>query len=1164
MSDQFCHLHVHSHYSLLDGVIPIPSMVRAARDLGMKALALTDHGNMHGAVEFHNACKAEGIKPIVGIEAYITDGSRHERKRESGKQHAFHLVLLAENEVGYRNLLQLTSSAFTEGFYYKPRIDHELLRQHSEGLIGTSACLSSEVNRALLHGDADKAEECARRYIDIFAPGRFFMEVQDHGLVEQKRILERVPDLAKKLGVPVIATNDVHYLRKEDAHAQEVHLCINTGKQMEDEDRMSFDSKDFYFRSGQEMAQVFADYPEYITNTLDVASMIDFELETGKTFLPVFIESNDEDEPTESPEQLTEQNEARFQELVRAGFNRLYPEPTETAHERLEYEISVIVEMGFVSYFLITWDFCRFAREEGIPVGPGRGSAVGSIVSYCLGITNMCPLKYDLIFERFLNSDRISMPDIDIDFCMDGREKVIQYVQDKYGDDRVCQIITFGTMAAKAVIRDVGRVLGIPLGEVDQLAKKIPDTLGIKLEEAILQEPKLAAAAKDPRYQELFDVGMRLEGLNRHCSTHAAGVVIADRPLTELIPISKNGDDIVTQYPMEILEQIGMLKMDFLGLRYLTIIDRARGLILDSSGIDLDVDQLSLDDEETYKLLGRGETHGIFQLESSGMRELLRNLSPDRFEDVIAVLALYRPGPLGSGMHTLFCDRKHGKKQVEYLHDSLQPILHMTNGVILYQEQVMKIAHDLAGFSMNDADSLRKAMGKKKIELMEKFRDQFIQGAESTCNISPKISTAIFEQIEQFAKYGFNKSHSTAYALISYQTAYLKANHPAAFLAAVMSCYISQVDQMITYLDECARMGIEVLPPHVNRSSKNFSINDGNIVYGLVALKGVGERAIEAITADREENGPFSDLFDLTSRIAPELINKMVLEQLVCAGCFDGLGPERAVMHAAVKDAVEEGKRVHAERRAGQLNLFAENSEPIVEVQWPVVPSWSEGEMLAREKSSLGFYLSGHPLERIEAEIEPLRTHLISQLNSKLDQKQITLAAMISKVRKRQTKRGDPMAIITLEDRTGSLEAVVFPKTYEEIREFLEVDRVVITQGTAEISDEKDGGLSSSQLKVQRAFPLEAASQELASKVGILFPAEVDEKMLFQTKEILMRFPGKLPVTLIFDDHGADSWRIPCGDRLRIDASQQLIGEIRQLLGPEAIRLRLAKFKEKT
>ena len=1159
VAQKFCHLHVHSHYSLLDGVNTIPALVRAARDHGMKSLALTDHGNMFGAVEFHHACLKGGIKPIIGIEAYITDGSRKERKRERGKQHAFHLLLLAENETGYHNLLQLTSAAYTEGFYYKPRIDHELLRQHSDGIIATSACLSGEVNRALLHGDAEKAEECARRYIDIFAPGRFFMEVQDHGLIEQKKILERAPELAQRLGVPVIATNDVHYLTKEDSEAHEVHLCINTGKQIDDEDRMVFESDAFYLRSGEEMAQLFADYPEYVSNTDEIAAMVDFEIKTGKTYLPIFFEKEDmvAGMAPSASEQIEQTNEARFRQLVEDGYCRLYPDPPEGARARLDYEISVIIEMGFVSYFLIVWDFCRYARDQQIPVGPGRGSAVGSIVSYCLGITSLCPLKYDLIFERFLNSDRISLPDIDIDFCMEGREKVIEYVREKYGNDRVCQIVTFGTMAAKAVIRDVGRVLKIPLSEIDQLAKKVPDVLGIKLEEALLKEPYLAAAAKDPRYQKLFEVGQKLEGLNRHCSTHAAGLVIADRPLTDLIPLARNGDDIVTQYPMEVLEQLGLLKVDFLGLRYLTIIDRACRII-EQQGTKIDIDQVPLDDKATFKMFCHGETHGIFQLESSGMRELLRNLKPDRFEDVIAVLALYRPGPLGSGMHNLYCDRKHGREKIEYLHPALEPILNSTNGVILYQEQVMKIAHAIAGFSMNDADNLRKAMGKKKIKLMKRYRDQFVEGAGEKSGIPEKDAGSIFDQIEQFAKYGFNRSHSAAYAMISYQTGYLKANYPEAFLAAVMSCYISTVDTMVTYLDECKRMGIEVIPPHVNESSSNFSLKGNKIVYGLVALKGVGERAIDAIVAERQSGGPYKSLFDLTSRVEPELVNKTVVEQLVSGGAFDGLGPERSRIHAAVKDAMEEGKRVHAERRAGQLSLFGSDSVPTVQEQWPAVPSWSDNEKLTREKAALGFYLSGHPLERIESQIAPLRSHLLADLAAKDDQKPVTLAVMISKIRKRQTKRGKAMAILSVDDRSGSIEAVVFPSVFEKTSGFLEEEQVVIIQGIAEISQEdKDGGSNRSQIRVNKIIPYESASEALARQIGIVFPAGADENLLFQTKEILKRSPGKLPVTLIFDEHGPDMWRVPCGDKIRVSASQQLMTEIRELLGDDSVKMEI-------
>ena len=843
VADRFQHLHVHSHYSLLDGVCTIPQLVDAAAANGQKALALTDHGNMYGAVEFHHRCREAGIKPIIGMEAYITAGSRFDRSRSEDGSNYYHLVLLVENEIGYQNLLKLTSTAFVDGFYYKPRIDHEALAAHSEGLIGLSACLSSEVNRALLHGDDEKAEACARRYMDLFAKDRFFLEIQDHGLPEQRRVLEKVPDLARRLSLPLVATNDIHYLTKKDARAQEVHLCINTGTTMDDQDRMTFDTDQFYFRSGKEMEQLFGDFPESLTNTDEVAALCTFEIPRDTQYLPVFqgADLTDEEAKKRTNEEAEEQNRVLFRQILEEGFAERYPEETPEIRERLEYEVGVIENMGFVSYFLITWDFIRYAREAGVPVGPGRGSAVGSIVAYCLGITDLCPIEYDLIFERFLNSDRISMPDIDIDFCMEGREDIIQYVREKYGDDRVCMIVTFGTMAAKAVVRDVGRALGIPLKEIDTIAKKIPDTLGIKLQEAIDQEPQLAEWAEDSRYKELFEVGLRLEGLNRHCSTHAAGVVICDRPLTEVIPLQRNGEEVTTQFPMEILEGLGLLKMDFLGLRTLTIIDRALKIILEETGEKVDIERIHLDDGPTYELLQNADTTGVFQLESSGMRELLRNMQPDRFEDVIAVLALYRPGPLGSGMHNTFCDRKHGREEVEYIHDALAPILGNTNGVILYQEQVMRIAHDLAGFSMNEADSLRKAMGKKKPEILAKFKKQFGDGAEQN-NIPRRNAEQIFEQIEHFAKYGFNKSHSTAYALISYQTAYLKANHIEAFLAAVMSCYITTVDKMVEYIEEARRLKIEVRPPSINDSGLNFTVRDGKIIYGLVALKGSARR----------------------------------------------------------------------------------------------------------------------------------------------------------------------------------------------------------------------------------------------------------------------------------------------------------------------------------
>lgn len=1153
---RYTHLHVHSHYSLLDGVIPLPKLVRAAKDRDMGAIALTDHGNMFGMVEFHSICKAEGIKPITGMEAYITNGSRHDRKQDVRGGNFFHLVLLARNEIGYRNLLRLSSTAYIDGFYYKPRIDHEVLEQHSEGLIGLSACLSSEINRALLHGDDATARAATERYQKIFERDSFFLELQDHGLPEQRRILEKVPPLAKELGIPLVATNDIHYLEKKDARAQECHLCINTGTTMEDENRMRMETDLFYFRTADEMAETFADFPEAITNTDEIAAMCDFELEIGASHLPLFcaggIPEAEEDQP--DPKELEQENLELFRKLVRDGFDERYPEPTPEIEERLAYEMGVIENMGFVSYFLITWDFIRHARDTGVPVGPGRGSAVGSLVSYCLGITALCPIHYDLIFERFLNSDRISMPDIDIDFCMDGREKIIDYVREKYGKDRVCQIITFGTMAARAVIRDVGRVLNIPLKEVDAIAKKIPDTIGIKLDQAIEQEPELAEMTKDPRYEELFEVARSLEGLNRHASTHAAGVVIGDRPLTEVVPLYRNGEEISTQYTMEYLESIGLLKMDFLGLRTLTIIDRARQIIKEESGLDLDVENLPLDDAATYALLQSGDTKGIFQLESSGMRELLRRMQPDCFDDLIAVLALYRPGPLGSGMDKIYVERKHGREEIEYMHPELEPILSESQGVILYQEQVMRIAHDMASFTLNEADSLRKAMGKKKPEIIERFKAQFIEGA-SARNVDKRVAQQIFEQIEHFAKYGFNKSHSTAYAVISYQTAYLKANHPAAFMAGVLSCEISMVEKLVDYLGESKRMGITVHPPNINHSGRNFTVRNNDIHYGLVAVKGVGEKAVDALVVEREKGGEYSSLFDLCRRADLRAVNKSVLEQLIRCGALDDLGPSRSRMVAALKDAMEDGNRLQAERRAGQLSLFGDDSSALNDgvAQYPEAPDWSQRELLTAEKESLGFYLSGHPLESMEGDLSALRTHRIADLVGTADKQKVVVGVLLDKIRTRQTKKGDTMAFLNVEDVSGATEIIVFPNTYRSQLEFIQEGSVILIKGETEVRDEEV------RVRAEEIIPLDQAYQKLGRRLGVSFPVEQSsEDELFLLKDLIGRNPGRIPVSLFFDARDGNRWIVRGSDTLAVDLSGELLTELRGLVGEERIRIESA------
>lgn len=1146
----YVHLHVHSHYSLLDGVIPLSTLVRSAKDRGMGAIALTDHGNMFGMVDFHRECAKQGIKPITGMEAYITSGSRHDKKQDIRGGNFYHLVLIAENEIGYRNLIHLSSMAYIDGFYYKPRIDHEILAEHSEGLIGLSACLSGEINRALLHGEDDRAREAAQRYQNTFGPGRFFLEIQDHGLSEQRRILEKIPPLATELGIPLVATNDIHYLEQRDARAQEVHLCINTGTTLEDDDRLRMETDEFYFRTAEEMGRKFADWPEAVTNTAEIAAMCQFDLSFDASHLPIFESAGiPGEEERQSADELEAENLELFRKLVQEGFDRHYPDPTPEVLARLAYEMGVIEKMGFVSYFLITWDFIRHARDTGVPVGPGRGSAVGSIVSFCLGITTLCPIRYDLIFERFLNSDRISMPDIDIDFCMDGREKIIEYVRDKYGKDRVCQIITFGTMAARAVIRDVGRAMAVPLQDVDAIAKKIPETLGIKLQQAIEQEPDLLEMTKDPRYQDLFDVALSLEGLNRHASTHAAGVVIGDRPLTELVPLYRNGEDITTQYAMEHLEAIGLLKLDFLGLKTLTIIDRAVKIVKEEKGIDLDMENLPLDDLPTYELLAKGDTKGIFQLESSGMRELLRRMEPDVYDDLIAVLALYRPGPLGSGMDKIYVERKQGREEVEYLHPALEPILSESQGVILYQEQVMRIAHDMAAFTMNEADSLRKAMGKKKPEILEKFKAQFLDGAESN-QIDRKIAKEIFEQIEHFAKYGFNKSHSTAYALISYRTAYLKANYPAAFMAGVLSCEISVVDKVVDYLAEAKRMNLTVHPPSINQSGRNFTVRGGDIHYGLVAVKGVGEKAVDAIVSEREEGGSYKSLYDLARRADLRAVNKSVLEQLIRCGAFDEIGPARSKMTAIVKDAIEAGNRLQAERRAGQLSLFGDEEEGFgnAEEAYPELPDWTERERLAAEKDSLGFYLTGHPLDDLEEQLSALRSHRLADLPTSSDKQRVVVAVMIQGVRTRQTKKGDTMAFLQIEDTSGATEAIVFPKTYRSQIESIQDGAVVLIRGETEVRDEEV------RVRAQDIIPFEEAYERLGRRIGVAFSVEnSSEDLLFRIKDLVGRNPGKVPLSLVFDAPDGQRWIVRTNEKLAVNLTNQLLDELKAVVGDRRI-----------
>ncbi len=1194
----FVHLHVHSHYSLLDGTIAIPDLVGAAKEHGMKALALTDHGNLFGAVQFYRKCREEGIKPIVGMEAYVAPGSRFDRKR-TGLGAFTHFNLLARNAEGYRNLMILSSRSYLEGFYYKPRIDKDLLRAHSKGLIGLSACLSSEINRAAIEGTEEELRAQIETYRGLFEPGCFFLEIQRNGLAEQERIIERVPPVARAMGIPLVATSDVHYLRREDARAQEVHLCINTGQTMDDADRMRFGSEQFYFRSGEEMERVLGDFPEALANTAAVADLVDLDLDFKTTHLPRFEAEGITDYP------------AYLRHLCEDGLRARYPnfDRDPEIKKRLEYELSVIVKTGFVSYFLITWDFIRFARENDVPVGPGRGSAAGSLVAYALGITDVDPLRYDLLFERFLNVDRISMPDIDIDFCMEKRGVVIDYVKRKYGADRVCQIITFGTMAARAVIRDVGRALNMPLGQVDAIAKKLPAGPGVDLKEALEQEPELKAmAASDPKVKELFDISLRLEGLNRHASTHAAGVVIGDAPLIDLVPLYKNGEETTTQFVMEDLEACGLLKMDFLGLRNLTVIDQAVRLIEGGWGRKVDIRAIPLDDAASYELLCRGDTMGVFQLESNGMRDILRRLKPDRFEDIIAVLALYRPGPLGSGMVESYIRCKHGQEKITYDHPLLEPILKETNGVILYQEQVMRIANVLAGFSLTEADSLRKAMGKKKPAIMAKFQSKFVEGSVAR-GVDEKAAAKIWDLMVYFAGYGFNKSHSTAYAVVTYRTAWLKANYPTEFLAALMTCEMSNTDKLAEYLEDCRRLEIKILPPDINHSGRGFTVAaekntekkpagdaersvapSRRIWYGLEAIKGMGGKAVQGLVAERERAGPFASIFDLCERLEAGVLNKASLESLVGCGALDSLGRKRSQLAAVAEAALTRGARSQEDRRAGQTTLFdlfdgpaegtvKESAHPSgqsggqpggqspsesgghskrqsnsrADDTYPAIPEWPDPDRLSREKQALGFYLSGHPLHGHQKLVRKFGTHTLGQVPGLAGGTAVLIGALIAKLTKKVSKKtGDPFWIALVEDLEGSMEIFINAELYEAAKENLAEERLVFLRGSVRFRD------TNASLNVDEIIPFEKAPGRLTTDLSVVVPVDDGpraEELIFRLKSVLNSHRGECPVFIVFKNVRGERAVIQVARENYVTPDSGLLADVETLCGGEGYHL---------
>ena len=1150
-SPNFVHLHLHTQYSLLDGAIRIDALLNRAKQFGMDTVAVTDHGTMFGAVEFYEKAIKAGIKPIVGCECYLAP-RRLTDKTAADAKGLTHLLLLAENQEGYQNLCRLASIAQLEGFYYKPRIDKEVLRAHSKGLIAASACLHGEVPLLLQENRTEAADEAARFYLDVFGENNFYLEVQKNDIPVQETVNQGLLDLSKRLSIPIIATNDCHYLDKNDVRAHDVLLCIQTGKTVQDTNRFQFATDQLYFKSPAEMQETLGHFPGAIENTVEIAKRCQIEFDFNTYHFPMF-DPKSERSADEIFEQKTREGFERRLKTIRAKGAEI---DGPVYRDRLDYEIGVIKDMGFPGYFLIVADFIQYAKENDVPVGPGRGSAAGSMVAYSLGITDLDPIEHGLIFERFLNPARISMPDIDVDFCINGRERVFKYVVDKYGGgDYVAQIITFGKLKTRAVIRDVGRALDIPLREVDAIAKMVPDVLNIKLDDALKQEPRLAEMAeRDPQVGELIRICRVLEGLPRHASTHAAGVVIGDKPLVDYLPLyrGKKGE-VVTQFDMKLVEKIGLVKFDFLGLRNLTVIQNTLKLIQESGKTPPDMETLDLEDEETFRLLSAGDTTGVFQLESSGMKDLLVRLKPARFDDVTALVALYRPGPLDSGMVDDFVERKHGRQKVEYLLPELASILEETYGVILYQEQVMKIAGVLASYSMAEADGLRKAMGKKIVEVMAQHRERFIKGAVDNGHPEDR-ATQLFDLMEKFGGYGFNKSHSAAYALIAYHTGYLKAHFPVEFMASLLSSETHSSDGVVKFIAECRSHGISVLPPDVNAGDKGFTVDGDRIRFGLVAVKNVGEGAIEAIVAAREEDGPFSSVFDFCERVDLKRVNKRVLESLIKCGAFDSTGANRAQMTAAMEDALEYGQRIQKERSSPQLGLFDMGDTPQQTINPPALPAieeWDDKHRLALEKESLGFYITGHPLGGYKTVLDKFTDADAITIKEKSDGQAVRIGGIITAVKTIRTKKGDPMAFVTTEDLAGSIETTVFSSVYEKVRELLVEDGAVLIEGLLQRDE------NTAKILADRIVAMEEAEKTWTASIHFNIDLNrVERETLQNLREVLTKFPGSCRGYLHLRDGRSAETVISMPEAFLLDAGGRLTREVNRLLGYDAVETR--------
>ncbi len=1119
--------------------------MKRAAELKFPAIAMTDNGNLFGAIDFYTTAQKKGIKPIIGLETYVAPGSRFEKQTHGIKDASFHLTLLAKNEAGYRNLIKISSAGYLEGFYYKPRVDKEFLKEHSEGIIALSGDLRGEIPYYVRNSQERESKRAIESYIDIFGKENFYLEIMDQGMEPQKKLTSELVNYGKEYGLKLVATNDVHYVNRKDAQAHDALICIGIGATVDEANRLRYQGDNFYLKSAEEMKTIFKELPESIKSTIEIAERCNLELDFKKTHMPKF----------DPPKDKT--LDSYMKELCEEGLKKRLPGGvTQEYQDRLDFEMKLISKMGYNSYFLITWDFIHYARQHGIAVGPGRGSAAGSLVAWTLGITNVDPIRFSLFFERFLNPDRVSMPDIDIDFCYERRDEVIDYVRRKYGAENVAQIITFGTMAAKAAIRDVGRVMNFSYPDVDRLAKLVPNELNITLAEAINKEPKFKElAAADSRIAQLLETSQALEGMARHASTHAAGVVIADKPLTEYVPLFKAGEQVSTQYTMKDLEKIGLLKMDFLGLKTLTMIQQALKLIKMTKGVDVDLDALPFDDKPSYDMLSRAEAAGVFQLESSGMRDLLKKMKPSIFDHLVALLALYRPGPLGSGMVDDFIQRMHKPSVIKYDHPALEPVLKETYGVILYQEQVMQIVSVLAGFTLAQADTLRRAIGKKTPEVMEKEKKNFIDGAHKHKQVPEKTAEKIWNLIDYFSGYGFNKSHSTAYALISYHTAYLKAHYPIEFMAALLTSEMGNTDKVVRYIEECRKMNIEVLAPSVNESFAEFTCVGDKIRFGLTAVKNVGTTAIESILEVRKKGGPFKSFYEFTQRVDLRVCNRKVLESLVKTGCMDDFGLFRSQLMAMTDSALEMGSKLQKDRTVGQMSFFSGGDTGVGAFdssnEVPAIPEWPENQKLGYERELIGFYVSSHPLSAHTKTINNYASAFSDTLGEFKDQAEVSIGGIIDNIKEILTKKGDKMGFVLLQDLRGTCEVIVFPDLYKSAANLVQKDNIIFVRGKISGRDDMP------KIIAEEIVPMDEVKSRYTRSICVdMTTTGLVPELLNEVKNILSSFKGTTPSYLSFKDPAGKSALLNLGDDLKVKASDELFASLEKLLGENCVKIR--------